>query len=85
MYVADTSNNVIRKITISTGNIISTIAGTGSDGYSGDGGQATAAMLDNPYGVVVDSSGNCHQNTHKYPLIETNSYVIKRTRQRVYR
>ncbi len=63
MYVADTSNSVIRKITISTGNIISTIAGTGSDGYSGDGGQATAAMLDKPDAVAVDSSGNVHQYT----------------------
>ncbi len=42
-------------MTASTG-IITTIAGTGSYGYSGDGGQATSAGLD-PFGIAVDSSG----------------------------
>ena len=41
---------------VSTG-IISTIAGTGSYGFSGDGGQALSAELDGPYGVGLDSSG----------------------------
>ena len=53
LYIADSA---IRKVVISTG-IISTIAGTGSDGYSGDGGQATSAKLNEPYGLTVDSSG----------------------------
>ena len=66
VYVADQGNGVIRKITISTGNIISTIAGTGSSGFSGDGGQATAAMLDYPSAVAVDSSGH---RQYKYPFI----------------
>ena len=40
--------------------IITTIAGTGSDGYSGDGGAATSAQLNNPAGVALDSSGNVY-------------------------
>jgi hypothetical protein len=53
--------NVIRKITVSTG-IISTVAGTGSTsgGYNGDNIQATAATLNNPNDVVVDSSDNLY-------------------------
>ena len=56
VYIADTDNNRIRKVTISTG-IITTIAGTGTSSYSGDGGEATSATLYYPYGVNVDSSG----------------------------
>ncbi|HZQ22726.1 MAG TPA: hypothetical protein VFA89_07990 [Terriglobales bacterium] len=55
-YVAEYNGNRIRKVT-STG-AISTFAGTGISGYTGDGGAATAARLDLPFGVAVDSSGN---------------------------
>ncbi len=44
---------------MSTG-IIDTIAGTGTSSYSGDGGQATSATLNYPYGVAVDSSGTLY-------------------------
>ncbi len=64
MYVADRTNNRIRKVTVSTG-IITTIAGSStSTDYSGDGGQATSAKLYNPTEVVLDSSG-----THSFPLL----------------
>ena len=56
MYIADTDNLRIRKVTVSTG-IITTIAGTGSGSYSGDNGPATSAALKGPYGVAVDASG----------------------------
>ena len=56
MYITDTYNNRIRKVTISTG-IITTIAGTGTTTYSGDNGPATSATLNFPYGVAVDSAG----------------------------
>ena len=57
VYVADLGNNRVRFISRSTG-IITTVAGTGSSGSSGDGGPATSAQLNSPYGVAVDASGN---------------------------
>ncbi len=56
VYIADSGNNRIRKVTVSTG-IISTIAGTGTGSYSGDGGAATSATLKYPIGVTIDASG----------------------------
>jgi hypothetical protein len=56
VYIADYVNQRIRKVTISTG-IISTIAGTGTQSYSGDNGPATSATLYYPFGVAVDSAG----------------------------
>jgi uncharacterized protein (TIGR03437 family) len=57
-YIADTLNNAVRKVT-AAGNI-STIAGNGTQGSSGDGGAATAAELSRPQGIAVDSSGNVY-------------------------
>ena len=59
IYIADFGNNNIRKIDIVTG-VISTIAGNGVAGYSGDGGAATSAKLNGPTCVVVDSLGNIY-------------------------
>ena len=57
VYIADSNNNRIRKVTIST-EIITTIAGSSTSGsYSGDNGPATSATLYSPTGVNVDSSG----------------------------
>jgi uncharacterized protein (TIGR03437 family) len=58
IYIADTSNHVIREVT-SNGDI-ATIAGTNTGGYSGDDGPAISAELDFPTGVAVDSSGNIY-------------------------
>jgi uncharacterized protein (TIGR03437 family) len=57
VYIADTGNNVIRKV---SGGVITTIAGNGSAGYSGDNGPATNAQLNAPYGVAVDVAGNVY-------------------------
>jgi trimeric autotransporter adhesin len=57
IYIADTVNSRIRMVMKSTG-IITTVAGDGSYGSSGDGGRATSARLSFPYGVTVDASGN---------------------------
>jgi uncharacterized protein (TIGR03437 family) len=56
LFIADTINNRIR--TVSTSGIITTVAGTGANGFSGDGGAAANAQLNNPYGIAVDGSGN---------------------------
>ncbi len=56
VYVADTLNHRIRKVTALTGTI-TTAAGTGTQGFSGDNGQATSAALQTPYGVALDASG----------------------------
>ncbi len=59
MFISDWGNNRVRKITVSTG-IITTIAGTGTAGYSGDGGQATSAAVKYPHGLNLDSAGNVY-------------------------
>jgi sugar lactone lactonase YvrE len=59
LYIADSNNNVIRKITPSTG-VITTVAGTGTGGYSGDNAAATLAELNLPKGITVDASGNLY-------------------------
>lgn len=58
LYIADYSNNRIRKV--NTSGIITTVAGTGVPGHSGDGGLAIQAKLYNPIKIVVDSTGNIY-------------------------
>lgn len=58
VFVADTENHRIRKV--DTSGTITRIAGTGVAGYSGDGGPATNAQLNNPHGVAVDGAGNVY-------------------------
>ena len=57
VYIADFDHNVIRKVTASTG-IITTIAGTGTAGYSGDGGAATSAQIAQPSALAVNAAGD---------------------------
>jgi len=59
VYIADQYNSRIRKITVSTG-LISTIAGTDSTGYNGDGILADSARLGMPSGVALDAAGNVY-------------------------
>ncbi len=58
IYIADTSNQRVRKV--DTSGIISTVAGDGTRGFSGDGGPATSASLNGPSGVFVDGSGSIY-------------------------
>ena len=58
VYIADNYNNRIRKV--SPAGIISTVAGNGTAGFSGDGGPATSASVNYPWGVGVDTAGNLY-------------------------
>lgn len=58
LYIADSRNNVIRKVT--PDGVITTVAGNGSFGFSGDGGPATSATLSRPQGITVDLAGNLY-------------------------
>ena len=55
LYIADTVNNRIRRV--SSGGTITTVVGTGTAGSAGDGGSATAAQLDTPRGIAIGSNG----------------------------
>jgi hypothetical protein len=68
LYIADSINNVIRKV---SGTTITTVAGNGTAGYAGDGGAATSAQLNGPYGVAVDASGNLY-------IADTGNNVIRK-------
>jgi len=70
LYIADTANNRIRFVNAKT-LAISTIAGTGVEGYTGDGGPALSATLDGPTGVAVDSSGDLY-------IADTSNLVIRK-------
>jgi sugar lactone lactonase YvrE len=59
LYFADTNNNRVRRINLTTG-VIDTVAGTGDKGYEGDGGPALAAKLNRPFGVAFDDKGDLY-------------------------
>lgn len=59
VLVTDAYSHVVRKVDVATG-IITTIAGTGFEGYAGDGGPASAAMLSVPQSIVADAAGNIY-------------------------
>ena len=59
LFFSDTFNNRIRRVDAKTG-VITTVVGNGEKGYSGDGGPAIKAALNEPYGVVIDRAGNLY-------------------------
>jgi RHS repeat-associated protein len=69
LYVAEFNGNRVRKI--ATDGTITTVAGTGQRGFSGDGGAATTAMLNGPEGVAIDRAGNLY-------IADTNNQRIRR-------
>ncbi|MGH9022667.1 MAG: hypothetical protein ACRDV9_06155, partial [Acidimicrobiia bacterium] len=76
IYVADTENHKIRKIAAS--GVITTLAGTGTAGFSGDGGPAISARLNNPHGVAVDGAGNVYvadAPNHRIRRIDTAGLI----------
>ncbi len=76
LYLADTNNHVIRELLESSG-ILVTVAGTGTAGFSGDGGPAISAQLDTPTGIAVDSSGNVYiADSHNHRIREIANGII---------
>jgi len=84
VYIADADNNVIRKISSSTGKITTVVgsgfeAGTGLGGYGGDGGPASAARLWYPSGVAFDTAGNMYiadQNNNRVRMVSKSTGMI---------
>ncbi len=75
LYIADTGNNRIRQVT--PAGIISTFAGTGSPGFSGDGAAALAANIGNPTGIATDESSNLYVATaNRIRKIDANTKII---------
>lgn len=69
LYIADSENHRIRRL--SSSGVITTVAGTGTGGFSGDGGPATAAQLLRPAGIAIDASGNLY-------VADTQNHRIRR-------
>jgi len=69
VYIADICDNMVRKV--NTSGIISTVAGNGTAGYSGDGGMADTAELNSPYGIAVDDTDNLY-------IADENNSVIRK-------
>src|SRR5207249_7939099 len=59
LYFADTNNNRVRRINLVSG-VIEAVAGTGQQGYSGDGGPALQATFNRPFGIAFDRFGNLY-------------------------
>jgi sugar lactone lactonase YvrE len=69
LYFAETGNHVVRKL--SSGGIITTVAGNGVQGFSGDNGPATAAELDSPAGLALDAAGDLYiADSHNHRIRE---------------
>jgi streptogramin lyase len=79
LYFAERDNNVIRKVDMKTG-IISTAAGTGMAGYSGDGGPAVKALLRQPHSVIRDRDGNlliCDLANHRIRKLHLDTGIVE--------
>jgi DNA-binding beta-propeller fold protein YncE len=78
LYFSDTFNHCIRRVDAGT-SVITTLAGCGEPGYSGDGGPATGARFNEPYGIAVDRSGNVYvadRHNHCVRRIEAASGIV---------
>ena len=78
IYISDVANQRIRKVDLSTG-IINTVAGNGTKGFSGDGGPATAAALNDPFDLDFDSAGNFYiadLRNHRIRKVDINTGII---------
>jgi sugar lactone lactonase YvrE len=75
LYIADTGDNMVREVNVD--GVISTVAGDGEQGFGGDGGAATSALLDAPIAVAVDLNGNIYiADKHNNRIREVSGGVI---------
>lgn len=74
LYICDIDNHVVRRLDMKK-NVITTVAGNGQKGYSGDGGPATKASLNQPYEVRFDKAGNMY-------FVEMPNHVVRRVDRR---
>ncbi len=70
LYIAEATNHCVRRVDVDSG-VITTIAGKGDQGYSGDGGPATGATFNQPYSLQVDSNGDVY-------VVDRLNYVIRK-------
>ena len=70
LYLSDTFNHRIRRVDAKSG-VITTVAGNGKKGFGGDGGKATDAMLNEPYGVELDADGTLY-------IVDRLNYCVRR-------
>lgn len=78
LYIADVRNYRVRRVDHRTG-MITTVAGTGEEGFSGDGGPATQASLNRPYGITIDAKGNLYiadSNNHRIRRVDGGTGII---------
>jgi len=78
LYIADTGNNRIRKVEGKTG-IISTVAGNGKSGFSGDEGPAVSASLSSPFAVTLDQNGDLYiadTGNHRVRFVDVKTGII---------
>jgi streptogramin lyase len=79
LYIAERDNHVIRKVTMKTG-IISTVAGTGTAGFSGDGGPGAKAVLNQPHSIFLDRDGTlliCDIGNHRIRRLHLDTGIIE--------
>jgi streptogramin lyase len=79
LYIAERDNHVIRKVDMRTG-VISTVAGTGTPGFEGDGGPGTKARLRQPHSIVFDRDGNlliCDIGNHRLRRLHLDTGIIE--------
>ena len=79
LYIADTGNHRIRKVDATTG-IITTVAGNGTKGLSGDGGLATQAKLNEPFNIALDTNNDIYisdTRNHRIRKVDAATKIIR--------
>jgi sugar lactone lactonase YvrE len=77
LYFAETGNHIVRRVT--PAGIITTVAGTGVQGFAGDGGAATLALLDSPSSVALDAAGDlflADAHNHRIRRVDAVTSII---------